>query len=108
MTSAQSDIKSARMLVAVGTQFILCGFLVLMIQCFLWIGDGHWSPCNIGAVLHWTGSWDAAMGAPGGEPIIGWILAIPLCAWSVAMGFVIAWIGATNAENAAKILDSER
>ncbi len=45
------------------------------------------------------------MDSPDAERIVAGILAIPLCAWPVAVGFVIAWIGATNADNASKILD---
>ena len=104
MRTAQNDLKSGRSLVSLGTQLMFGGVLVLMIQCLLWIGDGHWTPLTIGALLKWSGSWTPTMDEAGPTQFL---LAIPLAAWPAAIGFLFAWIGATNADKAAKLLDTE-
>jgi hypothetical protein len=106
--TVESDVKAGRTLVTIGTQLILCGLFIPLAQCLLWLREGHWTPCTLAAVLHWTGAWGLAMSLVGAAQITDWVLAIPLCAWPVAAGFTIAWIGATNADNAAKMLGSGR
>ena len=86
-----------------GMRLMALSLLVAMVQIFLWLCQGHWTPCTIGELLRWTG----VTTPPGLQSIVDWDLEIPVIVGTAAIGFVIAWIGASHAEAAANAINAE-
>jgi hypothetical protein len=103
----EHGIKASRNQVAFGTQLIACGVLVVLAQVLLWLGEGQWPPFNIGELLRWAGAGEPVSAGLGVAFAVDCLLAIPISAGIAAIGFVIAWIGASNLAAASNSIASK-
>ncbi len=104
---ADYDLKASRGQMTLGMRLMGLSLLIAIVQIFLWLCEGHWTPCTIGELLRWTGATNPAAYLPGLQSIFDWDLEIPVIAGTAAIGFVIAWIGASPAEEAANAINAE-
>jgi hypothetical protein len=104
---AEHHLKTGRSQVTLGTRLIACSLLIVLVQILLRLTQGEWITCDIARLWQLTGAGTPATTLPRLAPIVDLILAIPLSAGIAAIGFVIAWIGASTAETATRAINSE-
>jgi hypothetical protein len=102
---ARVDLKACQAKVRVGMRLIAGGLTILLIQGIVWIEQGTWSPCDLQSVVRWLGLRLPASNWQGVQAVVDWLLAFPLSALPLVVGFSVAWSGAARADRAGK--DSE-
>ncbi|HZT51207.1 MAG TPA: hypothetical protein VFA22_04700 [Stellaceae bacterium] len=98
---ARNDLKACLGKVRLGTRLIALGLLVLLVQGAFWLDQGYWSAFDIASIARWLGvripdfpglEWS------GMQAVIDWVVAFPLSALPIGIGFSLAWSGAARAD----------
>jgi hypothetical protein len=92
----EQGLKTGRIQITLGTRLIACSVLVALGQVLLWLREGQWAPFNVAELLRWAGAGHSLPVGTGVAAVAAWLLTIPISAGIAAIGFVIAWIGASK------------
>jgi hypothetical protein len=94
--SEERELKTGRVQITLGTQLITCALLVALAQVMLWLSEGEWPAFSIAEILRWAGAKMPVLGGSELNSVVAWLMALPISAAIAAVGFVIAWMGASK------------
>jgi hypothetical protein len=94
---ANEHLRAGRSRFRVGTRLIALGLLILLVQGILWFEQGYWTPFDLQGIVRWLGVRIPWIGWQGAQAVVDWVLAFPLTALPIAIGFSLAWSGAARA-----------
>ena len=92
----EQGLRTGRFQITLGTQLITCSVLVILAQALLWLWQGEWPPFTVAEILRWAGTAAPMIAERNGAAIVTWLLAAPITAGIAAIGFVVAWMGASK------------
>jgi hypothetical protein len=94
---ANEHVRAGRTRFRAGTRLIMLGLLILLVQGILWYQQGYWTPFDLQSIVRWLGLHIPWIGWPTVQAVVDWVLAFPLTALPIAIGFSLAWSGAARA-----------